>query len=114
MANKWQLQMDLSQYENLKNNLKNMTSNLNSASESAAKIGSTLGNHYNINENGNNAIKRSDKLKTDISDTSRYISDTIIPAINKKIEQIKEEIRREEEREEEERRKSVSFPSFWW
>lgn len=115
MANKYQLYRDLSQYETLKSDLNKVASYLSEATVSANNIGTILTDNYSINDSGNKAIPRSKKLATNIGKESDYITGTIIPAIDSKMEAIREEIRQEEERERKEAEEMASrLSSFWW
>lgn len=106
MASKYQLQRDLTRYEYLKNNLGTVVTELNSANDSIGKIKTTIDDNYSINDSGNKTGERAKKLYNNVSETSNYVKNTIIPAINKKMEEIRKEIERIEEEEEARRRAS--------
>ncbi len=99
MANKYQLEQELQEYENLKANLNKTVENLGNASESAFKINPGVTANYTINKNPSAVGERADNLAKKISETSNYVRNTIIPAINTKQENIRAEIRRIEEEE---------------
>lgn len=99
MASKYQLEQDLQAYENLKANLNKTVENLNTAGNHAEKIGPTINSNYTVNRNPSNIGERANNLADDITGTSNYVRNTIIPAIDNKIQEIEAEIRRIEEEE---------------
>ena len=114
MASKYQLLREISQLETLKEDLRDVVDNLTSASQDISKIHTTLVNHYKINEETNSdmnkAVPRAKKLEKDVTKENDKITGTVIPAIDKKIEENKKEIERIE-REEAERRAAAASRS---
>ena len=99
MASKQQLERELIEYANLKDNLSKTASNLSSAATSAYKINPSITQHYTVDRDSSQVTERTDKLAFKITETSNYVSNTIIPAIDSKMDSIRAEIRRIEEEE---------------
>ena len=124
MASKYQLERDLVTYANLKDNLSKTASDLSDASSSAYKIKPAITQHYTVDKAASQVTERTDKLASNIAETSNYVRNTIIPAIDSKMESIKAEIRRIEEEERrareeaeraaEEARRRASSIKFRW
>lgn len=116
MSRIYQLQIEINQYESLKSNLNQIANSLTSASSCCEKLPSTLKTHYIINNDTNNGVLRSEKLRKEIKEKAEEIFETYIPAIDDKIEELKKEIKRieEEERAEAERRARNSSLYRWW
>lgn len=99
MASKSQLERELQEYATLKDNLLATASNLQNANSNVNKLGPIITDNYTIDKRPSLVRERIDKMAEDISETSNYIRNTIIPAIDEKMEDIYEEINRLEEEE---------------
>lgn len=109
MASKYQLQQEIEEYEVLKSHLSKTADNLDTASQNASLIKPELSRNHTIDNNSSVIGERAENLKKDISETSNYVRNVILPAIDSKIQSNRSEIARIEEaerraREEAERR----------
>ncbi len=116
MALKDQLQRELSQYDTLKTKLNNCNNYLSKANSEIINIKSTVDANYQINDDGSIISEKADGLSKKTAETSNYLKNSVIPAIDAKQNQIREQIRQiereeEEEREREERARS-SYNSY--
>lgn len=121
MANKYALMSDKSSLETLKENLKQSSTYLMKAANSSARLSSTIDNHYQIDESQTRLSEKADDISKDIQETSDYLKNTVLPALETKISDlsreikaIEEEERREAERREEERQRKASEIKFRW
>lgn len=119
MASKSQLQRELVEYDRLKTKLAVVVGSLNKGGNDVNNIKPTIENHYSVNESGNTAGIRAKNLADNILETSNYVKNTIFPAIDEKIEEIKREIKRIEEEEarrarEAAERRASSIRFRWW
>ena len=109
MASKYQLQHEIEEYESLKSHLSKTAANLDNASKNASLIKPELLKNHTIDNNSCVLGERTEDLKKNISETSNYVRNVILPAIDAKIQSNRTEIARIEEaerraREEAERR----------
>lgn len=109
MASKYQLQQEIEEYENLKSHLSKTADNLDNASKNASLIKPELLRNHTIDGNSCVLGERTEDLRKDISETSNYVRNVILPAIDAKMQSNRNEIARIEEaerraREEAERR----------
>jgi gas vesicle protein len=99
MANISQLKRELAQFEVLKTKMTLVSSKLNDASVYANQAHDTLDNNYNINDDGSVLSNGAENLGKDLAETSNYLKNTVNPAIDSRMEEIKSEIQRLEEEE---------------
>ena len=120
MASIAELKKELSDFANYKISVSVTASYLAKASSSLGNISSAADNNYSINNGGSNISEGSQKLKNSCFETSNYLKNTVVPAIDSKMDDIELEIKRLEE--EERRRqaeaaaaaKRASTRPFWW
>lgn len=99
MASKYQLQQEIEEYEVLKSHLSKTADNLDTASQNASLIKPELLRNHTIDNNSSVIGERSENLKKDISETSNYVRNVILPAIDSKVQSNRNEIARIEEEE---------------
>lgn len=113
MASISQCEHDIVRYQALKGKINSIASNLSSAVHNVEDATTEIKTKYQINDNSTPLVSRSIQLKSNMENTSAYLTGTIISSIdqaiqnlNAEIERIKEEERRraEEARRQEEAR----------
>lgn len=115
MSRKDQLQRELSQYDALKTRLNTCNNSLSNASSHMSSVKNTTDDNYQVNDNGSLISSKAEELSKKILETSNYLKNSVIPAIDTKQNQIREEIKqieREEEEERERERERARYNSF--
>lgn len=118
MASIAELKRQLTAFANYKISVSVTASYMIKASNSLGSVSETVNNNYRIDDDGSNVGEVAKSLKESCAETSNYLKNTVIPAIDSKMDEIEQEIKRLEEeerrREEEEAARRASFRSFRW
>lgn len=118
MASIAQLKKQLIDFSNYRVSVSVTASYMIKSSNLLGNVSENANNNYSINDDGSNIGETAKSLKESCAETSNYLKNTVIPAIDSKMEEIKNEIERLEEeerrREEEEAARRASFRSFRW
>ena len=85
-------QYDIQKYNNLKENIRSMLPYLNSAMGSIDDTNTALKGKYLINDEDTPIIRRTTKVKNDISKTYNMLNSTIMPAIDRAIDELNRQI----------------------
>lgn len=89
----YNLKQEIRNYEILKNNIYGLITSLNNSSTSISKVKTHMKDIYTINGEESNIIKNTEVLKTNISETSNYLKNTILSTIDLKIREIERKIK---------------------
>lgn len=118
MASIAELKRLLTGFANYKISVSVTASYMIKSSSSLGTVADTADNNYSINDDGSNIGEVARSLKESCAETSNYLKNTVLPAIDSKMEEIENEIKRLEEeerrREEEAAARRASFRSFRW
>ena len=87
-----QCEYDIRRYENLKLKIKSILSKLYSAVNNANNFNDEIKSKYQVDDNYTPIVSRTDNLKNDMQATCNYLSNTVLPAINLAIVDLKNEI----------------------
>lgn len=86
------LKIEIQKYEKLKIDINSIIKNLNNASNDLELVKPHLENNYSLNNELPKTIIRSLALAKNISETSNYLKNYVIPAIDSKIWELNKEI----------------------
>ena len=118
MASIPELKRLLTDFANYKISVSVTASYMIKSSNSLGSVSETANNNYSINDDGSNLGEVAKSLKERCAETSNYLKNTVIPAIDTKMDEIEQVIKRLEEeerrREEAEAARRSSFSSFRW
>lgn len=123
MASIAQLKRLLTDFANYKVSVSVTASYMIKSSNLLGNVSENADNNYSINDDGSNVGVVAKSLKESCAETSNYLKNTVIPAIDSKMDEIEREIERleEEERRREEEAaaaaaaaRRASFRSFRW
>lgn len=117
MASIAELKKLLTDFANYKSSVSVTASYMIKSSNLLGTVSDTADNNYSINDDGSNVGEVAKSLKESCAETSNYLNNSVIPAIDSKMDEIESEIARleEEERrreEEEEAARRASAQSF--
>jgi SMC interacting uncharacterized protein involved in chromosome segregation len=101
----------INRYNSLKSNLNNVVSSLNSSVNKLSPVANKISSVYSFDTENTPIVDKCSSLSDDISKTSSYISNSIIPAIDSAINDLRNEISYLEaiEREKEEQLKKQNL-----
>ena len=92
-----QCQYNIQRYRTLKTKINSIISNLSFAITNTDDLNTEIKSKYQVNDNYTPIVTRTADLKKNITKTSNYLSDKIIPAIDVAISNLYKEIARLEE-----------------
>ncbi len=94
-----QCRYEISRYNSLKSSINSVISSLSSASGSADDLSYEIKDKYKLNDNSTPIVDRTIELKENIENTSNFLSNKVIPAIDSAIYSLYREIERLEAEE---------------
>ncbi len=112
-----QLKKQLTDFANYKVSVSVTASYLIKSSNLLGNVSETSNNNYSIDDDGSNVGETAKSLKEKCAETSNYLKNTVIPAIDSKMNQIESEIQRLEEEEKRRIEEGITRSSsrrFWW
>ena len=87
----------IGRYNALKASLSNVVSSLNASNTKLSPVSNIIYSAYSVDENETPVVGRVKKVNQDIANTSRYIANVVIPAIDQAISKKRKEIYRLEQ-----------------
>ena len=99
MASIGEYRNDIRKYRAIKEKIERIIGELDTASEGAGKLGNEIASSFKINNTPAKITDRIDILNRSITETRNYLKDTILPSIERAIDNAYDEIDRLEEEE---------------